>query len=191
SKQLYESTLKRLAEINLVRDAGGFDARVLSRPGAGGKVSPVAYQILFGGLALGLLAGVGLAYVAELTDKSFRTPEEIRRRLGLPVVGHIPLLTADEEAARKVAGGQVVPDPLLCCYYRPKSIEAEAYRAVRTALYFSTQGEGHKVIQVTSPSMGDGKSTLASNLAVSIAQSGKRVVLVDADCRRPRPHRGF
>src|SRR5262249_53791911 len=61
----------------------------------------------------------------------------------------------------------------------------------RTALFFSTQGDQHKVIQVTSPNMGDGKTTLIANLAVSIAQSGRRVLLIDADLRRPRIHRVF
>src|SRR5262249_50834335 len=149
------------------------------------------FQCILGGLFLGLLAGVGLGYLAESSDKSFRTPQEIRRRLGLPVVGHIPTLVGDAEAARKVQAGQDVLDPLLCSHYRPKSVEAEAYRAVRTSLYFSTQGEGHKVIQVTSPDMGDGKSTLIANLAISIAQSGKKVLLIDGDCRRPRLHKIF
>jgi capsular exopolysaccharide synthesis family protein len=191
ANQELEDTTKRLNEINRVRDAGGFDAQILSKPARGLKVAPSIVQALLGGLVLGLLAGIGLGYLAESADKSFRTPQEIRRRLGLPLVGHIPRLEPDAEAARKIASGHVVPDPLLCSHYRPQSVEAEAYRAVRTALYFSTQGESHKVIQVTSPDMGDGKSTLAANLAVSIAQSGKRVVLVDADCRRPRQHKVF
>jgi capsular exopolysaccharide synthesis family protein len=188
-QQLHEDTVKRLAEINLVRDAGGFDARTIARPGPGFKVAPNLLQFLFGGLTLGILAGVGLAYLVELTDKGFRTPEEIRRRLGLPVIGNIPLLAPDEEASAKVAAGQPMLEPLFCSYYRPKSVDAEAYRAVRTALYFSTQGEGHKLIQVTSPDMGDGKSTLIGNLAICIAQSGKKTLIIDADLRRPRLHK--
>jgi capsular exopolysaccharide synthesis family protein len=65
------------------------------------------------------------------------------------------------------------------------------YRGVRTAVCFNTRSERHQLILVTSPTEGDGKSTLCANLAISIAQSGKRVLLIDADCRRPRQHRLF
>ena len=82
-------------------------------------------------------------------------------------------------------------EPVIVTHLRPKSVEAEAYRGVRTQLYFSTQGAGHQVIQITSPNPGDGKSTLAANLAVSIAQSGKRVILMDCDFRKPRVHKIF
>src|SRR5262249_22135022 len=191
SEQLYAGIIKRLQEMNLARDGGGFDARPLARPGPGYKVAPNTTQVFLGGLMLGALAGVGLAYLAELADKGFRTPEEIRRRLGLPVIGHVPLLTPDPEALVRVKTHRTTVDPYLVTHYKPKSVDAEAYRAVRTALYFSTQGAGHSVVQVTSPDMGDGKSTLISNLAVSIAQSGRRTILIDADLRRPRLHRTF
>jgi capsular exopolysaccharide synthesis family protein len=188
---IYETTLKRLQEINLVRDSRPFDARPLSTPGPGGKIGPIAYQDLGLGLILGLLLGAGLAYLAELSDKSFRNPEEIRRRLGLPLVGHIPFIAPDVDAERKRAAGEVSIDPLLCTYFRPKSLESEAYRAVRTALFFATQGLGHKVIQVTSPNKSDGKSLMIANLAIMVAQSGKRVLVIDADLRRPRQHKIF
>ncbi len=188
---LYKGTIDRLTQLNLVRDSGGFDARPLATPGAGVKVAPVAYQNLGAGLLLGLLLGAGLAYLADVSDKSFRDPAEIRRRLGLPLVGHIPYLTADADTERQRQAGGATLDPLLVTYFRPKSLDAEAYRAVRTALFFAAGGVGHKVIQVTSPNKGDGKSLMIANLAVTVAQSGKRVLLVDADCRRPRQHRVF
>jgi capsular exopolysaccharide synthesis family protein len=190
--KVLDETLKRLEQINLVRDFGGYEARAISVPGAGAKVSPIAWQLLAGGAMLGLLLGVGLAYLLDVADKSFRTPEEIRRRLRLPIVGHIPYLSHTGELVTVSTGGQTVElDAALCTVHRPTSTDAEAYRSVRTALYFNTHGERHKVVQVTSPSMGDGKSTLITNLAVAIAQSGRKVVLVDADLRRPRVHRVF
>lgn len=189
---IYDATVKRLQQISLVRETpGGIDAQPLSRPEAGAKIAPVAYQDLGLGLIAGLLLGAGLAYLAELSDKSFRNPAEIRNRLGLPLVGHIPFLAPDPDAERKRTAGETCPDPLLCTYYRPKSLEAEAYRAVRTALFFAAQSVGHKVIQVTSPNKSDGKSLMIANLAVMVAQSGKSVLLIDADLRRPRQHRMF
>jgi capsular exopolysaccharide synthesis family protein len=190
-QQLYDGTIKRLQHIEVGRDSGGFLVQQLSRPAAGVKVAPIAWQDLALGLIAGLLLGGGLAYVAEISDKSFRNPEEVRRRLGLPLVGHIPFIAPDPESERKRAAGEACADPLLCTFHRPKSLEAEAYRAVRTALFFATQGLGHKVIQVTSPNKSDGKSLMIANLAAMVAQSGKQVLLLDADLRRPRQHRIF
>lgn len=82
-------------------------------------------------------------------------------------------------------------DPVLCVHHRPRSVEAESFRGVRTALYFSTRGARPKVIQITSPNAQDGKTTLAANLAITLAYAGKRVLLVDADLRKPRIHTLF
>ena len=137
-----------------------------------------------------MIAGLCLAYLAELSDKSFRTPAEIRRRLGLPVIGHIPDYAPDEKAAKLVAAGEPVVDPMLCATTArtPSSPRRSGQSGPRI---FNTHGVGHQVIQVTSPNVSDGKSTLAANLAVSIAQSGKRTIMIDGDCRRPRIHKIF
>jgi succinoglycan biosynthesis transport protein ExoP len=189
-QQLYDLTIKRLQDADMVKDLGGFDAQAISPPTAK-KVSPKAAVIFPVALALGLLLGFGGAYLAEVTDKTFRSADEIRQRLELPVVGHIPRIELKPEVLNVLAASGTALDPMVVSHHRPKSREAESYRGVRTSLYFGTRGSGHRVIQVTSPSAGDGKSTLAANLAVSIAQSGKRTLLIDADLRKPRVHKIF
>ena len=183
-----QNLLTEQTQVLNTRSTGGYKVERITPPTDAGQVAPVLFQSLLLGAALGLLLGGGLALTAELSDRGFRTPTEIRRRLGVPVLGHIPQLRIIGNVEKQSAGGL---DRLLTCFYRPSSREAEAYRGVRTQLYFSTQGRGHQVIQITSPGPGDGKSTLAANLAISIAQSGKRVVLLDCDFRKPRVHKLF
>jgi capsular exopolysaccharide synthesis family protein len=134
---------------------------------------------------LGALAGFGIAYLVDISDKAFRTPDEVSQIMRLPVVGHIPLI---DTAATQVLPGSTIT-PVIVTVHRPKSPQAESYRAVRTSLYFNYRDQRHRVIQVTSPMPGDGKSTLAVNLAVTIAQSGKKVLIMDCDFRRPTLHK--
>jgi capsular exopolysaccharide synthesis family protein len=189
---LYDGVVKRLQEASLVKDYGGFDARIIAPAGIGRRISSstgLLRAMTVPGI-LGTLCGVGLVYLIEITDKRFRTPEEIRRRLGLRVVSHIPPIEVDDALREKAADNGTL-DPTLIAHYRPMSPEAESFRTIRTALYFSNLGDGHKVLQVTSPEPGDGKTTVSSNLAVSIAQSGKKTLLIDADFRRPRVDKIF
>jgi capsular exopolysaccharide synthesis family protein len=189
-EKLYDLTIKRLQEVDMLKDMGGFTAQAIGPP-VSKKVAPQAATVFPAALLLGLLFGCGGAYLAEISDKTFRNAEDIRRRLALPVVGHVPQIQLRQEALDLVAARGSHFDPMLVAYHRPKSRDAEAYRGVRTALYFSTRGSARRVIQITSPSVGDGKSTLAANLAVSITQAGKRVLLIDADLRKPRIHKIF
>ncbi|MCH2179252.1 MAG: polysaccharide biosynthesis tyrosine autokinase [Mariniblastus sp.] len=160
----------------------GFSFRSLRIASYGDVVWPILPISLGIGGMIGLLCGFGLGCLVDLADKTFHNPDEIVKQLRLPLIGHIPVISQN----KRFVVDQSLVEPIVCCYHRPKSQTSEAFRAVRTALYFNTQGKEHSVIQVTSPTPGDGKSTVAANLAVSIAQSGKRCLLVDADMRRPR-----
>lgn len=187
-RDAHAELVQRLKDVSLVQTYEGRQATVIAPASTAVQVGPDFPKTMTIGSVLGLLAGFGLACLIELADKSFRSPDDLMAELGIPVLSHIPFMR--EAKKRKGPGGSKVGNALITVL-RPKSRTAEAYRSVRTALYFSTSGEVNKIVQVTSPVAGDGKSTLAGNLAVAIANSGKRVLLVDADLRRPTVHKVF
>jgi polysaccharide biosynthesis transport protein len=191
TEKLLDSIIKKLEDVNLVKNVGGYDAKTIAPAALGKKVYPSGLAVFPVALLMGGIFGFGLAYLAESRDKSFRNVDEVGVRLGLPLVGQIPCLKASADDAGKSATAANPLAPILYAHYQPKSAGAEAYRSVRTALFFSIPCKGHTVIQVTSPNDGDGKSTLAANLAVSIAQTGKKVLLLDADMRTPTIHTLF
>lgn len=194
-ERLFDAVIKRLEEINLVGEmleGNQTKTEVIHPPGLGSQIAPDMKQIMTTSALMGLVAGLALAFVVDSADRRFRGPDDVRNDLGLPVVGHIPVIPVSKKAAKEAesqTGGDL--HPVLRLVHHPRGRIAEAYRAVRTALYFSTRGGRHKVIQVTSPNPGDGKTTLSANLAISIAQSGKTCILIDADFRRPRVHKLF
>jgi non-specific protein-tyrosine kinase len=126
--------------------------------------------------AVGLLLAVSLIFVIDYLDDTLKNPEDIEIETGLNPLGVIK-----RTKVKKPADALVVA-------LDPRSPAAEAYRQVRTNIQFIGVNQKFKSILITSPNVGDGKSTIATNLAAALAQSGKRVILVDADMRRPTLH---
>ncbi|MCA9086861.1 MAG: polysaccharide biosynthesis tyrosine autokinase, partial [Planctomycetaceae bacterium] len=185
-ESLLEDVQQQVRDTEMPTRMGGVTASVLSAAVHGSLVFPKLSQFLGLGAFLGGFAGLCLGYVIEVADRSFRKPEEIIREFGIPIVGHVPYM--EERKLRKIAKDAVM-DRTAITQHLPRSRPAEAYRTVRTAVCFSVTGNQHRVIQVTSPAAGDGKSTLALNFAISLAQSGKKTLLMESDFRRPKVHK--
>lgn len=183
---LLEDIQQQMRDTELPTNMGGVSASILSAAGHGELIYPKLSNFLGLGAFLGALLGLGLGYIVEVADRSFRKPEEIIREFGVPIVGHIPYI---QEKKLEEAAALSAFDHTVVTQHLPRSRPAEAYRAVRTAVCFSTTGRHHKIIQVTSPAAGDGKSTLAQNFSVALAQSGKTTIIVECDFRRPKVHK--
>jgi len=125
------------------------------------------------GVVLGFLAGIGLALLRNAFDQSIRTRDQLRRAVDAPVLG---MIAADKD----------VPKHPLALRERPHARVAEAYRQLRTNLQFADLNHDHRLILVTSAAPGDGKTTTVCNLALAVADAGRRVLVIEADFRRPR-----
>jgi len=200
-RALLDTLLRRQAETEvLARQKGARESsvRVVDRAQPPESRFRPSYKL---NALLGLLAGGGfgilLVFFIEYMDRTFRSPEEVHRYLGLPTLGTIPEAGAavrSEGYLRRItagarAGGQAAP-PELLPFHDPHSAIAEAYRRVRTSLLLSQAG-GVRSMVVTSGFAREGKSCTAANLAVILAQLEARVLLIDADLHQPRLHEIF
>jgi capsular exopolysaccharide synthesis family protein len=204
-RTLLDSLLKKQSETGVAsRLEGGREAEVIVVDR--GLVPQESYRPslrlnLAVGLLLGLLLGVGGAFLVEYLDRTIKSPEEVERILGLPVLGVAPDAQRRQRGygygygartLRKPADAEEEPMPHieLLPHTDPKLGASEAYRSFRTALLLS-RADGLRSVVITSAQSGEGKSVTAANLACVRAQLGKSVQLVDADLRKPRQHQIF
>jgi polysaccharide biosynthesis transport protein len=193
NRTLYEGLLEKLKEAGVTAGLRSNNFRIINAARVPTAPSePNIPRNLAFALVLGIISGVGLAFLLENMDNTVRTPEQAQAISGLPSLGMIPLgsksgnrgpsgarltLTSSKEAVEMVT--QV----------RPQSQMAESYRALRTSLLLSNLGAPPKVVMVTSARPQEGKTTTSINTAIVLAQKGVRVLLVDADLRRPSVHK--
>ncbi len=193
-KRLYELLLERTTETNLTRLFKVASVRVVDN--ALVSQSPVSPRVplnIAAGILAGLLLGVGIAFGLTRLDRSIKSTDDIEA-LGISALGVIPAMDAKRKRAFKRHKPWNAPrDPShdLVVHHDPQSTVAEAFRAVRTNLTFLAAKEEMRSLLITSTSPGDGKTTTATSLAITMAQSGKKVLLVDTDMRRPRLQQVF
>ena len=139
---------------------------------------PKKNRVLAVALLIGIFTGGAVAVLRDWLDQTLRSADEVSALLGLSVLGVIPGMSRRELPQTR---GQKV-------HLQRNSREAEAFRTVRTAIFFGAAKENAKTLLVTSPDPGDGKSTLVSNLGIAIAQTGQKTLILDADLRKPMQH---
>ena len=196
NRQLYQDLLQRLKEAGVSAGLRSSNIRVVDV--ARTPTSPITPNVPRNtqmGFILGLACGIGLAFVLESLDTSIRNMEELGAISSLPALGTIPLQLSGNGLRKRLktvlADTEKSESLALVTYARPKSEAAEAFRALRTSILLSSFGAPPKVILVTSAMPQEGKTTISANSALVLAQRGSRVLLVDADLRRPGVERLF
>jgi len=174
NRQVYQSLLQQQKELRVVSNSRTNNVQVMDRaevPGA--PFSPNARRDWFTAIVAGLIVALGLAFGMEYLDDTVKTPDDVTGRLRLPMLGLVPTVPGTQVPLLSAS----VPDDF-----------GEAFRSLRTSLVFTASPDGPRVVAVTSSHPLEGKTTTACNLGIVLALGGSRVLLVDADMRRPGLH---
>lgn len=175
-----DSLKKQIEDLDVLSNMERLNIHVLEKAvPATEPSSPQAVQVMAGALTIGLMAGAGLAFLREWRREGVHSADEIRVMLGAPVLGAVPSMAQRGFTARAQR-----------LWLASGSAESEAYRRIRTALFFGA-GQKTTTILVTSPDRMEGKTTLVSNLGIAMAQAGQKTLILDADLRKPMQHRAF
>jgi len=180
NRQIYDMLVQRARETTIAKEIKPTEIRILDPaevPRA--PILPNHRQDVMRAVFAGLALALALVFGFERLDNRIRLPDEIRTRLGLPLLGLLPEVRAHRGAGPLLLTSKVPPQFL------------EAVRSLRTNVLFSFADEGLKIVLVTSVGPGEGKTVVAGNLAVALAQAGEQVLVMDADMRRPALHELF
>ncbi len=182
-EQSLEKLIERKNSIFLEKQVVKGSISCLSRPEEPTfPIKPNFRVFLFCTLVLAFICGLVMASLAEQMDTTVKSVEETRDLLNIPVIGVIPDLEGCRKEKRGAGNGL---DPFLCTHLQPSGLEAESFRCLRTGILQSCKLRPFQTLLIISPTCGIGKSTVAANTAIVLAQAGHKVILVDCDFRRP------
>lgn len=180
NRQLYDALIKKLKEESVTQQVQTVNVWVVEKAEKpDSPVKPRKFLNILLGIIVGLFGGVGLAFFFEYLDNTVKTPEDVESRIGVPVIGAVPLL---EEK------GENIEEIIL---KEPQSVYSESYKSIRTGILLSSATKPPQNILITSMAPEEGKTVTSVNLSLTIARSGYSVVLVDSDLRKPRVHQIF
>ena len=184
ARNMYELLVKRFKETSLTEEMKTGNIRVVDRAEVPeNPVKPKKKLNVLLAMVVGLTLGIGLAFFLEYMDNTIKMPEEVKNYLGIPYLGMVPAM--ETKASQNGIPGDLVT------LHSPKSTASESFRGIRTGILFSSADEAPQVILVTSAGPAEGKTICAANLAITMANAGSRVALIDCDMRRPRMHKVF
>ncbi len=188
NQRVFEQVLLRLKEIDLSGMLKVNNIRLLDEAKTPEfAIRPRVKLNLIIGILFGLVLSLATVIILDLLDKTLKSAEDIQRFLKLPLLGIIPQVKPEPEL---LVGGRMNAADMYS-HLRPKSSMAECIRTIRTNISFMSPGKPITKILVTSASPKEGKTTIASNLGISLSNSGLRVLVLDTDMRRPRLHKAM
>lgn len=180
-KALYNAVLSKVSEIDVVTKEKVNNIRIVDKAIAPIEpVSPKIPLVVAVGTVGGLVFALGLALFVSFLDDSIKSQDDIETYLRLPFLGYVPNIKSNSLTERYQLS-----------HIHAQSNVAESFRTIRAAITLGSRGDRYKVLAVTSSMPSEGKSTVAANLAIVLAQTGLRTLLIDADLRRPSVHQGF
>ncbi|MFW5955405.1 MAG: GumC family protein, partial [Rhodothermales bacterium] len=191
--QMYEYVVERLQQVRISEESEPGYAHVIREAGVPSvPAGPDVPRYIIYGLLFGAMLGVGLAVARDKLDNRIYKPDQLRdgKYSLLTVIPNMrPLIREDHGGQDFVSENGRSYSTGLTALLNPISTVSEAYRQLRTNIQFSRLDTPVQAIMVTSPGIGEGKSTTAANLAMVMAQAGRRTVMIDCDLRRPQIHR--